>query len=249
MLRNEKKYLVPNYLMDALRTRISSFVRPDIFSRDTPSGLPQYTVRSIYFDSRRLDCYHEKLEGILFRRKFRVRGYHTPGDNPLVVMEVKRKIENKVKKHRAFIRYRDLDALLDTGNIEKYVKPLPGEANAREEASRFLFHVKKNQFRPTCLVTYDREAYHGLMDPGVRITFDKNIRSFLYPQTGQLFSEEGLKPFFPAHFILEIKYFTEEMPRWIRGMIQDFRLRNEALSKYALGIDAHKTATTPYTNF
>lgn len=249
MLRNEKKYLVPNRLMDSLRNRVNDFVRPDIFVRDNPEGLPQYTVRSIYFDSRRLEAYHEKLGGVLFRRKFRVRGYHGPEPEEQVVLEIKRKIGNKVKKHRAFVNYSHLDELLANGQIDQYVENTEYEPNAREDAGRFLFHLKKKQFVPTCLITYDREAYHGLLDSRVRITFDKNLRSRMFPPTGQLFSEEQLKKFFPGHFILEIKYFSDEMPRWARSLIQEFMLRNEALSKYTLGIDAHLGIGNPSTNY
>jgi hypothetical protein len=241
LLRNEKKYLVPNHLLNALRKRMGDFLRPDIFSRENESGLPEYTVRSIYYDNRELHCYHEKVEGIMFRRKFRVRGYHFPEKDSLVVMEIKRKMENRVKKHRAFLKYDDLDQLLSSGNIEKYVIPMEGDDDPYGDASRFLYHYNKSQFLPTCLITYDREAYHGLMDPGVRITYDKNIRSLLFPKTADLYSENGLRVLFPGHFILEVKYFTDEMPAWIRSVLHEFRLRNEALSKYALGIDVHKS--------
>jgi hypothetical protein len=249
MLRNEKKYLVPNRLLDPLRARVKTFVRPDIFVRDNPEGLPQYTVRSIYFDSRKLDAYHEKLGGVFFRRKFRVRGYHGPEPEEQVVLEIKRKIGSKVKKHRAFIDFNTLDVFLESGNIEKFVENTSFEPNAQEDAGRFLFHLKKKQFVPSCLIAYDREAYHGLLDNGVRITFDKNLRSRMYPPTEKLFSEEGLKKFFPSHFILEIKYFSDTMPRWARSIIQEFRLHNEALSKYTLGIDAHLRNGSPSTNF
>ncbi|MBW6498891.1 MAG: polyphosphate polymerase domain-containing protein [Bacteroidales bacterium] len=249
MLRNEKKYLVPNRLLNPIRNRVNTFMRPDIFVRDNPEGLPQYTVRSIYFDSRRLEAYHEKLGGVLFRRKFRVRGYHGPEPEEQVVLEIKRKIGSKVKKYRAFVNYTHLDELLENGQVDQYVENTDYEPNACEDAGRFLFHLKKKQFVPTCLITYDREAYHGLLDSGVRITFDKNLRSRMWPPTGQLFSEEQLKKFFPNHFILEIKYFSEEMPRWARSLIQEFRLRNEALSKYTLGIDAHLGKGSPSTNY
>jgi hypothetical protein len=241
MLRNEKKYLVPNYLMNPLRKRISSLVRPDLFSKKNGNGLSEYIVRSIYFDNSRLECYYEKIEGIRYRRKFRIRGYfHEP--DCIVVMEVKRKIENRVKKHRAFLKYDNLDNLLLSGDLGKYIEPIGDPEDSLDQASRFMYHYYKRQLKPTCLITYDREAYHGIMDPGVRITFDKNIRSMLFPTTNKLFTDDGLKNIFPNHFILEIKYFTNEMPVWARSILQEFRLRNEALSKYALGIDVHRSA-------
>lgn len=238
MLRHEKKYLVPNHLLDALREGFQVFVRPDVFSRQQ-EGLPQYTVRSVYFDSRRMDCYQQKIEGLLNRRKFRIRGYHQREQNTMVALEIKRKYQNLVKKQRSFVRFDHLEALLVSGDIEKYVADGSFGQIAKEHASRFLFHLKKNQFIPTCLITYEREAYHGLMDEGVRITFDKNVRSVLFPSTDMLFEEKDMKPVFPRHFILEVKYFTPSMPVWARSLVQEFKLRNDALSKYTRGIDAH----------
>ena len=248
MVRSEHKYLVPNRLLDPLRSRVNAFVRPNIFVRDNPEGLPQYTVRSIYFDNRKLDSYYETLGGIFSRRKFRIRGYHGPEPEEQVVLEIKRKIGNKIKKHRAFVDFHQLDVLLRSGQVEQYVENTPENPLVREDASRFLFHLKRKNMIPTCLIAYDREAYHGLMDPGVRVTFDKNLRSRMFPQNAQLFDEDGMRRFFPGHFILEIKYFSEKMPRWARSIIQEFKLRNEALSKYTLGIDAHQTPGGPSIN-
>lgn len=239
MLRNEIKYLVPNCYLDILRGRLSFFARPDDFVGSLTNGISQYTVRSIYFDNRALDAYHEKHSGIFLRKKFRVRGYNCQHPGVNVVLEIKRKIGNKVKKNRAFVKYNDLSNLLATGNTDRYMFENANISEARIEAGRFLFYYGLKQLTPSCLIAYEREAFHGLFDPGVRITFDKNLRSRMFPPTTELYAEERLKKFFPGHFILEVKYFSETMPCWIRSLIQEFRLRHEALSKYALGIDTH----------
>ncbi len=241
MLRLEKKYLVPNYLMSNLRERLMPFVRPDIYAKaNGNSRIPEYVVRSIYFDSRNLDCYIEKKEGVLLRKKFRVRGYGNYSKNSNIAFEIKRKIENRIKKHRAFVHYDNISDLLKTGNIEKYVLQDNGYAASLDDARRFFFHIKKNHFIPTCLIVYEREAYHGKFDPGVRITFDKNIRSYNYPEINALYENVNFTYLFKNHFILEIKYFDHTMPLWGRSLIQEFKLKNEALSKYVLGYDASK---------
>lgn len=237
MLRYEKKYLVPNELMDYIRKRLSSFVRLDDYAITAESGLRQYTVRSIYFDSRDMIYYSEKVNGLQNRRKFRIRGYNQYDDNSKVVLEIKRKIENRVKKHRCFVLFRNVNQLLTTGSIEDFVIESNGSETPVEEAQRFLFHINKYQLLPTCLIVYEREAWFGRFDTGVRITFDKNIRSKLYPELERLYDNHNFTPLFTNHFILEIKYFSDTMPVWTRSLIQEFRLRNEALSKYAIGVD------------
>lgn len=238
MLRYERKYLVPNEMMDRIRSRMSSFVRPDIFTNQDENGRRQYTVRSIYFDTHNLDYYTEKKEGLIHRRKFRIRGYDKLEPGCRVVFEIKRKIENRVKKHRSFIHYDNVDKILGTGEVEKYIVNDNRCPKAIEDAQRFLYHIKKSQLIPTCLIVYEREAWHGKFDQGVRITFDKNIRSLTYPEIDKLFEDENMQYLFDNHFILEIKYFSDQMPLWARSLVQEFKLRNDALSKYILGFDA-----------
>ncbi len=240
MLRVERKYLVPNHRIDALRERISSFVEPDMYTHLNDQGIREYTVRSIYFDSRNFSCYAEKHEGVMLRRKFRIRGYNKPDNGSNVVLEIKRKIQARQKKYRSKVRFSDLDDLLRHGNYNKYVTSNGTDNNDPSNAAKFLYHVKKKQFVPTCLVVYEREAYFGKLDKGVRITFDKNIRSRLYPPVSSLYDEEKLKLLFRNHFILEIKYFRHDMPVWARSVVQEFRLRNDALSKYTIGIDTNR---------
>ncbi len=235
--------MVPNYLLNELRSRVRSFVREDLFATCNGNGLPQYTVRSIYFDSPDLMCYHEKHEGLMQRRKLRVRGYNQRERDERVVLEVKRKIGNRIKKHRGLVAHEHLENLLATGDLEKYLEV--GHSQTRQQAiddaGRFFFHYKSRPFLPTTLVTYEREAYHGKLNQGIRITFDKNIRSRNFPRLDELYSEYDLRHLFKSHFILEVKYYEERMPDWIKNIVHDFKLRNEALSKYVIGFDVNKS--------
>lgn len=243
MLRYERKYLVPNNLLGELRRRVRGFLREDLYATANGNGLPQYTVRSVYFDTPDLVNYHEKHAGLLHRRKLRVRGYTHSSDNEFVVLEIKRKIGNRIKKHRAPVAYHNLDALLQTGYLEQYLEleHAPKPEQIIDDAKRFFFHYKLKPFMPTTLVAYEREAYHGKINAGTRITFDKNIRSRNYPGIHELFSEVNLRYLFKSHCIMEIKYFENQMPGWLKNIVQDFKLRHEALSKYTLGFDVNKS--------
>ncbi len=243
MHRYERKYLVPNFMLDALRSRFSGFVRPDIVATANGNGIPQYTVRSIYFDSIDLAFYHEKHAGVMSRKKLRVRGYNKNNNGEKVVLEVKRKNGNRISKNRAAVHYKQLERLISTGFLDKYVLEGFGQKkeDALDEAKKFFFHMKRKPHIPTTLVSYEREAYHGKLNPGTRITFDKNIRSKNYPQLQDLYSEENMRMLFKSHFILEIKYFDDEMPAWTKNIVQEFKLRTEALSKYTIGFDVNKS--------
>jgi len=238
LLRYERKYLVPYEMLDLIRKRIKPFLRGDIYGNGHRRFLPQYTVRSIYFDTRNLECHQEKTEGVELRKKFRIRTYNDYTEEAVAVFEIKKKIENRIHKHRAFVDWEDVPALLETADITKYVHP-DEDGLSYADASRFFFHLRKRHLTPTVLVVYEREAYHGVFDTGVRITFDKNIRSSMNPKISDMFNNHDLKHLFKNHFILEIKYFTDSMPTWAKSLVQEFKLRHQALSKYTIGYDVH----------
>ncbi len=240
MLRVERKYLVPNSKRELIRERLLPFVDVDSYTHKNEHGISEYTVRSIYYDSKDLCCYSEKHEGVMLRRKFRIRGYNEQREDSRVVMEIKRKFAARQKKYRSRVMYKDVEDLLHYGDLGQYVIMNGQDGDPLDDASRFMYHIKKKQFIPTCLVVYEREAYFGKFDKGVRITFDKNIRSRLYPPLSTLYEERDLKLLFRNNFILEIKYFNDEMPLWARSLVQEFRLRNDALSKYTIGIDVNR---------
>jgi len=237
-LRYERKYLVPYMLLDKIRARISPFVCTDKYCLPTEHDYQQYTVRSIYLDTPHMDCHEEKTEGVELRKKFRIRTYNSYDPKAIAIFEIKRKIQNRIRKHKALTFVDRVEPLIHSSDIFKYLRDVSCTEEV-EDAQRFFFHVKKRNLRPSVLITYEREAYFGKLDGAVRITFDKNIRSFLYPRFSDLFREENLKHLFPTHFILEIKYYTDEMPTWAKSLVQEFRLRNDALSKYTIGYDVH----------
>jgi len=237
-LRYERKYLVPNHLLDALRKRLAPFTVYDSFGITNKNNLKQYTVRSVYFDNRALDFYYEKGDGILLRRKFRIRTYNNQTEDSKVVFEIKRKIENRIKKYRAFASYNKLSQILENPDIERYI--IPTKEDSYDDAKRFFYHYIKYQLVPTSLVVYEREAYFGKFDCDTRITFDKDIRSKINPEIADIYSESNLKHLFKSHFILEIKYYRDTMPNWARNIVGEFNLRHEALSKYTIGYDVNK---------
>jgi SPX domain protein involved in polyphosphate accumulation len=232
--RNEKKYLVPTNKLENIRKRLDTFVQPDYFGEQN-DGFPEYTVRSIYFDSFQKNAYQEKVDGIKERKKLRIRAYGDYYNGCKVFLEIKRKVEYMVIKNRAFVSYDQIENILLFGNIEDYFSEK--DRKQIDDGIRFLFNLKKYNQNPTNLIVYEREAYFGKFNKDVRITFDKNIRSMNNPLLSDLFNETNLKPLWKNKFILEIKYFSGIMPIWLRSIVQEFKLKNESLSKYMQGVD------------
>lgn len=233
--RHERKYLVSINLLARLRKRFEPFIVADTYS-ESQNQFPEYTVRSVYFDSPDTFSYFEKIEGLKDRKKFRVRGYGKLNKESIVVLEIKKKVEDRVAKNRAFVPYSEVREMLRNGNLSKFSNTL-SELDI-QNSSRFLFNLKRYHLRPQTLIVYDREAYHGKFDQGVRVTFDKNIRFKSSPSLMDLYSDFGLIRTWKGYFILEIKYFDSEMPSWSKSIIKEFQLKNEALSKYAQGVES-----------
>lgn len=241
MLRFERKYLVPYPQLDALRARLLPFVQPDSHTHLCPAGHPEYTVRSIYFDTPAREAVRDKVEGEEARRKLRIRVYDQPTPEAAAFFEIKRKIGEKIMKHRAAIPAGKLAEVLESGDFEAALL-LPSDKTLAD-ASRFFFHLHRYHMSPVNRIAYEREAYVGKFNPGLRVTFDKNIRSKLLPALSELYGEENNTYPWKSHFILEMKYFEAPMPSWMRSVAEEFELDAEAVSKYVAGYFCHPLHT------
>jgi len=235
--RLEYKFVVPKSQTDELREALKPWVFHDAFCAACPDK--QYTVRSIYYDNRRFRCYDEKFDGFRLKKKLRIRGYNAELPDNTVFLEIKRKQEDFIAKSRAPVRWdriRDVFPGYGVGT-----SPLPFEPGTREAeaADRFLYNYYRRRMLPVVLVAYEREAFYGRFDPMLRLTFDKNVRSRLYPELRSLYSDRDTRFLVPGYFIFEAKFYLS-LPRWVRDVVRRFDLQRVAFSKYSTGIETHR---------
>jgi hypothetical protein len=236
--RLEYKYLVPNSLVDQIRSDLQPYMEVDKFAeKPEASG---YTVRSVYYDTPGFHCYQEKMDGVKVRKKFRIRGYDQPQDDSIVFLEIKRKYESFISKNRAPLLHKNLDALFAAPDLDKYIISSSKSGKEKSEAQRFLYHYYRLALRPAVLVVYDREAFMGKFDQSLRLTFDKNLRGAIFPSLSMLYDEHCLKPAMPRHFIFEVKFFRGTLPEWVRSILKRYELPRMALSKFTICLDQHK---------
>lgn len=234
--RQEHKFVINTSLIPDLRREISPYVIPDNHLALQQSN--RYEIRSIYFDTFGLQDYYEKVFGIQKRKKLRVRGYNQEKNDSEVFLEIKRKDNMFVSKDRAPIHYSKLIAFLESGDLDNYFPHRADFPKARKSANNFLFYLRRKSMVPLNLVTYNREAYVGKFNHTDRVTFDSNIRSKMFPNLGDLYTDEGLKVFMDRNFVLEFKS-EQPLPNWFQQIILKHNLKRQAYSKYAHGIDAH----------
>jgi len=104
--RFELKYMVTLKQAEIFKNALRAFLLPD----EHGNGNGRYTLSSLYYDSPDFRCYWEKVDGIKFRRKLRIRCYVTDealtGDTPVFV-EIKQRLDRVTQKRRVILPYRD----------------------------------------------------------------------------------------------------------------------------------------------
>ncbi len=236
--RFELKYFVTAQEIARVRAMIAPFVELDPFTEGCPGGM--YTVRSIYFDTPDLRFYCEKDAGTSIRKKLRLRTYNSPCPDSIAFFEIKRKYGTTILKERVGMPLDRAIALLREHPAHRLdPESLAGmelSLAARATLERFFFLEQVLELRQTVLIVYDREAYVGIDNPRVRVTFDCDVRSLMYPELEEIFGEKGLRHLTNRRQILEVK-FNGAMPPWLRPVTRLLSRSNLPISKYCRGID------------
>ena len=232
--RYELKYFLPFDLVSVVRRWATPYVEPDPHAKLDSEGIPRYTIRSVYLDSRELRFYYEKMEGALNRRKFRIRAYTRPTARDSVFLEIKYRDNTQVSKDRTKLTLEYAEALLDR-QVQLGELDLPFVE--RKSAERFVYYCRLLDLQPVVTVTYDRTAYVGRTDDTVRFTIDVNLRLEDQRNTERLFDARPEEPVPLPGAILELK-FNRLMPEWMRQLVSRFDIAQESISKYSNCVDA-----------
>ncbi|MDH7515457.1 MAG: polyphosphate polymerase domain-containing protein [Bacteroidota bacterium] len=234
-MRIEYKYLIRKEEKDRFFKSVTPYLVPDGLAETNGGGW--YTVRSIYYDTTDLRFYREKIEGLPVRKKIRVRVYNERSERSIAFLEIKRKDREAISKNRAPVAFANVEALLATGDIESYVLRLRRFPTADEHARRFLYHMYSCNLQNIALVTYERQAFHGSFDHGLRLTFDYNLRCRLHPRLDDIFSEDDFTPYLEPYCVIEIKS-VRGIPFWLADCLGAFGLIRQTVSKYCIGVQA-----------
>ncbi|MCB0282679.1 MAG: polyphosphate polymerase domain-containing protein [Calditrichae bacterium] len=232
----EYKFLVPESKLDNLRSDLTPFTELDKYSEI--DDRKEYTVRSIYYDTPGFECYVEKKEGLKIRKKYRLRGYNEEHPDNVLFLEIKRKNKNYIRKNRAPFLYKNINSVLFKNKLAGNILS-NGNGKEMADAKRFFYNYHTKALRPVVLIIYEREAFFSKFDPTLRLTFDKNLRSVMYPLKDDVYSAKKAKYAMPGFFIFEVK-FVAGMPLWVTNIIQKYGLSRQAISKYTITIDSHK---------
>lgn len=136
--RKEKKFRLTLSDMQLLKSHLLSKGMNEIY--------PLRKVNSCYFDSNELQMFHDSDQGVLPRKKIRIRNYN---DEKIFTKETKISSEEG--------RYKKTKIILE---------------NTRENTFENILDNIYGKLKPTLFISYFREYFFL---KGLRITFDRNI--------------------------------------------------------------------------
>lgn len=216
--RYENKYIIDKYTYESLRRDLSLVMKLDSHSLNKDIS---YYISSLYYDDIDDSAYYEKIDGVEYRKKYRIRIYN--GDTSTCKLECKYKDENMTYKE---------DCRLNRVNLDNLLK---GEFNKikfkNELLSKFIIDSKLHRLKPSVIVDYARLAYvYPYSD--VRITFDSLIKSgkkddFINRNIVKVDCLES------DQIVLEVKY-NEILPDHIQTILNQYNLALGSVSKFAL---------------
>jgi SPX domain protein involved in polyphosphate accumulation len=234
--RFELKYVVN----EELALQIRDFARCHLDLDENSIGKPDfsYPVHSLYLDSDALLTYWNTINGDRNRFKLRIRFYNEDPETP-VFFEIKRRVNNSIKKQRAGVRREAVNRILagQLPDIANFVSKEPKHMFAMQEFIRLMQQVEA---RPMLHVAYRREAYMPREDNSARLTLDRDVRSEPDPAARLSTRMRNPRVTWGKAVILELK-FTNRFPNWFAELVRVFNLRPSGAAKYVDGLAHHSS--------
>lgn len=220
--RHEIKFIISKQMSLILKQRLALAMNVDKNSVNLDNT---YFIRSLYFDDINSTAYYEKIDGVLYRKKYRIRIYNN--DSSFIRLERKWKHNNMTSKDQLKISKENCINLL-TNQFDNIDKELLNNSLMKE----FITDIKVFGLKPSVIVDYKRLAYTYNISE-VRITFDERIKSGLY--NCNLFNMNRITydVIDNNEVVLEVK-FNEVLPEHISIILQTIPMYRQAVSKFAL---------------
>lgn len=217
--RHELKFKISNSAAEVLKQKLSLILKKD---KNAYYSDGSYLIKSLYFDDLDSTSYYEKMDGVLYRKKYRIRIYNN--NDEFIRLEKKMKHNTYTAKEQILIS-KDIYSKILNGKLDEIDSP----TGLLEE---FITNSKTKHLVPSVIVLYHRTAFTYPVSE-VRITFDSHIQSGLYNY--DLFDKEV--PMYdvsePGKQVLEVK-FNEVLPLHIANILNDIPSCKEAVSKFAI---------------
>ncbi|MBS6366558.1 MAG: polyphosphate polymerase domain-containing protein [Clostridiales bacterium] len=211
--RYELKYLLNFRQLQAVLDAMEPHMVPDEYSHSS--------IRNLYLDTPDFRLIRRSLERPVYKEKLRVRSYGQAGGQDPVFVELKKKYRSVVYKRRISIPQGQAMACLNGA------RPWPDGQIGRELAYTVDFY---QALRPAVFLSYERDAYHGRLDPDFRVTFDTELR---YRQEELTLNSDtwGASILDAGQILMELKV-AGGLPLWMAHALSQQGVFKTSFSKY-----------------
>lgn len=219
--RHELKYMLTYTQYENLKQLMQEHMKLDKYGKNTISNL--------YFDTSDFLLIRRSIEKPCYKEKLRVRGYGDITHDSQIFIELKKKYKGIVYKRRIITPHDEgMGYLVNNASLSDDT-----------QITHELDYFKKfyHDLAPRVFLSYEREAYYGLVDPDFRMTFDQNILARDYDMDLTK-GRYGAKVVPDGTILLEVKT-SVGLPKWLLEYFGENHIYKASFSKYG----------TAYKNF
>ena len=211
--RYEKKYIITKEQSIQLQKAISQYMTQDQYG--------EYLVQNLYYDTENWDIIRASIEKPLYKEKMRLRCYGESSGESKFYLELKKKYKGVVYKRRIAIPAQSL-----IGNsVQAAITETPSQISRELD-----FYMRSNGVSEKIYIAYQRLAFAGIADEGLRVTFDADVRfrlddlSFSNSTAGQYILPDG-------EILMEVKALGG-MPLWVANALSENGVFPTSFSKF-----------------
>ncbi|MDD6036555.1 MAG: polyphosphate polymerase domain-containing protein [Lachnospiraceae bacterium] len=212
--RYELKYLITRQQKELLLQYMEPYMEADSYGRST--------IYNIYYDTPDSILIRRSLEKPVYKEKLRVRSYGVATPDKKVFIELKKKYKGIVYKRRIAVKEEEASGYMNRG------EPLPLKNQITGEIDYFCHFYRG--LRPAMAISYEREAFFGKEDSGLRITLDENIM-WREEKLSLCEKPHGTSILAPDEILMEIKV-AGCMPLWLVRFLSAQKIYKTSFSKY-----------------
>ncbi|WP_078553370.1 polyphosphate polymerase domain-containing protein [Bacillus alkalicellulosilyticus] len=231
--RYEIKYLIPFSTYEKLAKALQGRMVYDKYGDEEG----KYNIISLYFDSPDKKIYYETRNKERFRQKLRLRIYNKATVDDNAFFEVKKKYKKRVNKRRTSINLKHAYQYIN--NAQRNYETLNiSNPQIFNEIDSFRSYYS---LQPENIVSYDRQAFVGVTDPDLRVTFDYNLRC----RKDDLRIEHGPHGIHfvdPELVVLEVKV-NHSVPLWLSRLLSELGCPKKSVSKFCTSVDLLEEGT------
>lgn len=211
--RYELKYLITRCQQAALLAAMGPHVVEDTYAHSS--------IRNLYVDTPSFRLIRRSLEKPVYKEKIRIRSYGRASLSDPVFVELKKKYRSVVYKRRLSLpQHQALACMLGV--------PLwPDTQIGNELAYTVNFY---RPLSPAVFLSYERDSYHGVEDPDLRVTFDRDIR-FRQESLTLDSTPWGTSLLDSDQVLMELK-IAGGMPLWLTHILSELEIYQTSYSKY-----------------